>query len=127
LLPEPTIDREVAAGALVARPLVGVELLRPIGVVQRRGKELGKTARRFMQLLLKQSLSSRDVNAPEDAERPSLRSRAERGNEEEPEVEKAAAEDAAAVEGTAEPSPVMDGSADALPEARGLAAAHAAS
>jgi hypothetical protein len=36
-------------------------LKRPIGIVQRRGKELGKTARRFMQLLLKQSLSSRDV------------------------------------------------------------------
>jgi DNA-binding transcriptional LysR family regulator len=54
-LPEPTIDREVAAGALVARPLAGVDLKRPIGIVQRRGKELGKTARRFMQLLLKQS------------------------------------------------------------------------
>jgi DNA-binding transcriptional LysR family regulator len=105
LLPEPTVDHEVAAGALVARPLVGAELMRPIGVVQRRGKELGKTARRFMQLLLKQSLTSRDASKPE-----------------EPEPEKAAAEDLAA-----EPSPVMDGSADALPEARGLAAAHVAS
>ena len=35
--------------------LAGVELKRPIGIIQRRGKELGKTARRFMQLLLKQS------------------------------------------------------------------------
>jgi len=57
LLPEPTIDREVAAGALVARPLAGIDLKRPIGIVQRRGKELGKTSRRFMQLLLKQSLT----------------------------------------------------------------------
>jgi DNA-binding transcriptional LysR family regulator len=56
LLPEPTVDREVAAGALVALPLAGADLKRPIGIVQRRGKELGKTARRFMQLLLKQSL-----------------------------------------------------------------------
>lgn len=55
VLPEPTVDREVAAGALAARPLVGIDLKRPIGIVQRRGKELGKTARRFMQLLLKQS------------------------------------------------------------------------
>ncbi len=55
LLPEPTIDREVSAGALVARPLTGIDLKRPIGIVQRRGKELGKTARRFMQLLIKQS------------------------------------------------------------------------
>src|SRR5205823_4387798 len=60
LLPEPTVAREVAAGALVARPLVGIELKRPIGIIQRRGKELGKTGRRFMQLLLKQSLSSSD-------------------------------------------------------------------
>ena len=61
LLPEPTVDREVAAGALVARPIAGIDLKRPIGIVQRRGKELGKTARRFMQLLLKQSSSSREV------------------------------------------------------------------
>jgi DNA-binding transcriptional LysR family regulator len=60
LLPEPTIDREVAAGALVARPLAGIDLKRPIGIVQRRGKELGKTARRFMQLLLKQSVTLGD-------------------------------------------------------------------
>src|SRR5206468_4277293 len=57
ILPEPTVDKEISAGALVARPLAGIDLKRPIGIIQRRGKELGKTARRFMQLLLKQSLS----------------------------------------------------------------------
>jgi len=76
LLPEPTIDREVSAGALVARPLAGIDLKRPIGIVQRRGKELGKTARRFMQLLLKQSSTAsgelehdelENETAPEDA------------------------------------------------------------
>jgi DNA-binding transcriptional LysR family regulator len=51
LLPAPTVEREVAAGTLVARPLAGLNLTRPIGIIQRRGKELGKTARRFMQLL----------------------------------------------------------------------------
>jgi hypothetical protein len=61
ILPEPTVDKEISAGALVARPLAGIDLKRPIGILQRRGKELGKTARRFMQLLLKQSLSSRDA------------------------------------------------------------------
>src|SRR6476469_9774221 len=60
ILPEPTVDKEISAGALVARPLAGIDLKRPIGIIQRRGKELGKTARRFMQLLLKQS-SSRDA------------------------------------------------------------------
>lgn len=53
LLPEPTVDREIAAGALVARPLAGTDLKRPIGIIQRRGKELGQTAQRFMRLLLK--------------------------------------------------------------------------
>jgi DNA-binding transcriptional LysR family regulator len=52
LLPAPTVDREVQAGELVARPLSGVELKRPIGIIQRRGKELGKTANRFRQMLL---------------------------------------------------------------------------
>ncbi len=52
LLPAPTVDREVQAGELVARPLSGVELARPIGIIQRRGKELGKTANRFRQMLL---------------------------------------------------------------------------
>jgi DNA-binding transcriptional LysR family regulator len=60
LLPEPTVAREVTAGALVARPLLGVSLKRPIGIIQRRGTEMGKTASRFMQLLLKQS-SSREI------------------------------------------------------------------
>lgn len=51
LLPRPTVEREVSAGTLLAIPLSGVELVRPVGIVVRRGKELGKTARRFMQLL----------------------------------------------------------------------------
>jgi DNA-binding transcriptional LysR family regulator len=55
LLPAPTVDREIAAGALVALPLAGAELKRPIGIIQRRGKELGQTAQRFMSLLVKQT------------------------------------------------------------------------
>lgn len=54
ILPRPTVNREVEAGALVALPLAGVNLTRPIGILQRRGKELGKTATKFMQLLLAQ-------------------------------------------------------------------------
>jgi hypothetical protein len=61
LLPEPTVDREVKAGALVARPLAGVNLTRPIGIIQRRGKDLGKTATRFMQLLIKLPPLSREI------------------------------------------------------------------
>jgi DNA-binding transcriptional LysR family regulator len=62
LLPEPTVDREIAAGALVAKPLTGTDLKRPIGIIQRRGKELGQTAQRFMRLLLK-NLTSESLSA----------------------------------------------------------------
>jgi DNA-binding transcriptional LysR family regulator len=50
-LPEPTIGREVAAGTLVAVPLSTGELVRPLGILHRRGKELGVTVRRFIELL----------------------------------------------------------------------------
>ncbi len=50
-LPEPTITREVAAGTLVAVPLTTEELVRPLGILHRRGKELGVTVRRFIDLL----------------------------------------------------------------------------
>jgi DNA-binding transcriptional LysR family regulator len=62
LLPEPTVDREIAAGALVARPLTLTDLKRPIGIIQRRGKELGQTAQRFMRLLLK-NLTSESLDS----------------------------------------------------------------
>ena len=51
LLPEPTVLREVAAGSLVAVPLATDELVRPLGIIHRRGKELGSTTRRFIELL----------------------------------------------------------------------------
>jgi DNA-binding transcriptional LysR family regulator len=50
-LPEPTIAREVAAGTLAAVPLASDELVRPLGILHRRGKELGVTIRRFIEFL----------------------------------------------------------------------------
>ena len=51
LLPQPTVLREVAAGTLVAVPLATDELVRPLGIIHRRGKDLGGTVRRFIDLL----------------------------------------------------------------------------
>jgi DNA-binding transcriptional LysR family regulator len=51
LLPEPTVAREVAAGTLTAIPITNGRFVRPLGIVRRRGKELGRTAKRFIQLL----------------------------------------------------------------------------
>ncbi len=50
-LPEPTVAREVAAGTLAAIALATDELVRPLGILHRRGKELGVTVRRFIDLL----------------------------------------------------------------------------
>jgi DNA-binding transcriptional LysR family regulator len=51
LLPEPTVQGEVAAGSLVTVPLATNELVRPLGLIHRRGKELGSTTHRFIELL----------------------------------------------------------------------------
>lgn len=55
LLPAPTVVREVAEGTLVSVPLKDAALVRPLGIIQRKGVELGKTARRFIELLHKKS------------------------------------------------------------------------
>ena len=54
LLPEPTVRREVEAGTLTVVPLDTDELVRPLGIIHRRGKELSTTAKRFIDLLQRQ-------------------------------------------------------------------------
>jgi DNA-binding transcriptional LysR family regulator len=51
LLPEPTVRSELHTASLVAIPVRGLDLMRPLGIIHRRGVELGKTARRFVQLV----------------------------------------------------------------------------
>jgi DNA-binding transcriptional LysR family regulator len=58
LLPEPTIEREVSSGTLVKVPLAGGPLVRPLGIIHRRDRELSDTARRFVQLLQSQAVES---------------------------------------------------------------------
>lgn len=54
LLPEPTVLREVESGTLMAVPLDTDELVRPLGIIHRRGKELSTAAKRFIELLERQ-------------------------------------------------------------------------
>lgn len=75
LLPEPTVLREVAGGTLCAVPLATDELVRPLGIIHRRGKELSGTTRRFIELLQSKWPDDGDVLGPVDggratAERP---------------------------------------------------------
>ena len=51
ILPEPTVRREVDAGALVALHLKDVAWYRPIGVIHRRHKTLSTAASKFNELL----------------------------------------------------------------------------
>src|SRR5262249_36618689 len=51
LLPEPTLRREVEAGTLIALPLAGCRLVRPLGIVHRRQNKPGATALRFLNML----------------------------------------------------------------------------
>jgi DNA-binding transcriptional LysR family regulator len=51
LLPEPTLRREVKGGTLVAVPLSGANLVRPLGIILRRHHKLGASALRFMEML----------------------------------------------------------------------------
>jgi DNA-binding transcriptional LysR family regulator len=51
LLPEPTVERELSTGTLVKVQLIGRPLVRPLGIIHRRDRELSDTARRFVQLL----------------------------------------------------------------------------
>jgi DNA-binding transcriptional LysR family regulator len=51
ILPAPTASREVESGTLVASALADTPMVRPLGIIHRRGRELGKTAQQFIQLL----------------------------------------------------------------------------
>jgi DNA-binding transcriptional LysR family regulator len=51
LLPEPTLRREVEAGSLVAVPLDGCRLVRPLSILHRRHHALSSTAAAFVDLL----------------------------------------------------------------------------
>lgn len=64
LLPAPSVANEVESGTLVARPLTNFSLERPVGIIFRRGKELGKTARRFIQLLQEQAKPKPSETSP---------------------------------------------------------------
>lgn len=51
ILPEPTLRREVEGGTLVALPLAGARLVRPLGILYRRQHKLNFATVKFMELL----------------------------------------------------------------------------
>lgn len=57
ILPEPTVQKEVNLGSLVAVPMAMKELVRPIGIIHRRLKRLTPAVRKFMELLREPSVA----------------------------------------------------------------------
>lgn len=55
ILPEPTVEKEIARGSLVAVPLAVPELVRPIGVIHRRKLRLPLAVQKFIELLTEPS------------------------------------------------------------------------
>jgi DNA-binding transcriptional LysR family regulator len=51
ILPDQTVKEEVAQNRLVAVPIRGAEILRPLGIIYRRGKKLSPTAEQFLGFL----------------------------------------------------------------------------
>lgn len=60
LLPQPTVAREVASNTLVAVPLQGETMVRPLGIIHRKRRQLGRAAQRFVQLLLESVTMSQE-------------------------------------------------------------------
>ncbi len=63
LLPKPTVIREIEAGTLCDAELIGDELIRPLGIIRRRGKELSPTAKLFIEHMHKEAASLGSLNA----------------------------------------------------------------
>ena len=51
ILPRSTLEREVAGGSLVALSLVGASLVRPLGIVYRKGRRLTPPMQQFIDIL----------------------------------------------------------------------------
>jgi DNA-binding transcriptional LysR family regulator len=51
LLPRPTVWQEISNGTLVAIDLADVELVRPLGIVHKRNKQMTTAIRKFIELL----------------------------------------------------------------------------
>jgi DNA-binding transcriptional LysR family regulator len=59
-LPQPTVTEQLSKGTMKALACPWLQLSRPLGVIQRRGTPLGRTARGVVELILNHSFNSKD-------------------------------------------------------------------
>ena len=63
ILPQPSIEREVERGTLSEVRIEGIELTRPLGIVTKRQRALPRTAKLFIDILLRTRLNDSAVRA----------------------------------------------------------------
>lgn len=56
LLPAPTVWQEISSGTLVALPISDVDLVRPLGILHKRNKQLTAAVQKFVELLQQDSI-----------------------------------------------------------------------
>ena len=64
ILPQPTVASEVDSGTLVAIPLTD-PMVRPLGIIHRRGSDLNSTAQRFIAMLQQSEGGSDPASSPD--------------------------------------------------------------
>lgn len=64
IIPKLTVQNELAAGSLKMLECEGLELTRPLGVIQRRDVSMTRAARSFMELIMKQKVWEGDSAKP---------------------------------------------------------------
>ena len=78
ILPRPTVGPEVAAGRLVAVEISGVRLVRPLGIVRKRNRQLTTAVQKFIELLQEDAAAQPRRRKPSRGAR--LRSRGQESN-----------------------------------------------
>lgn len=89
LLPRPTVWQEISSGALVAIELSDVDLVRPLGIVHKRNKQLTTAVRKFIELLQQEEAASNGFAAGNGQPRDLHRTNGEHSTNGHPEVRRA--------------------------------------
>jgi DNA-binding transcriptional LysR family regulator len=69
-LPRLTVANELVAGSLTMIECEGLDLTRPLGIIQRRDVSMSRAARSFMDLVMKNRVWDEDGGGPDSTETP---------------------------------------------------------
>jgi DNA-binding transcriptional LysR family regulator len=61
IVPEPTVRREIRDGILIGRPFAGIHLVRPTGILLRRGRTRSRALRQFLRVLTRSTVPATEM------------------------------------------------------------------